>query len=247
MTDARESEAAARVRDASGVTTGARGTPVAAARLARALYLAGLPLREITAQTGLTPGRVHYWADREIAADGSVTLSPHPRRRPRAVDIVAPSPRRRQALAHRLWRAAERQVGEIEARLAALSARAAPARGSKSGGSKSSGSGNCGSRNCGSSAVDTSSGGSPSDAPSPVRSPAVAPGAGDAERDARALAVLARVLRELTALDAAEAKRRAGPLPGEEEAGPYDLDTFRRELARRLDDLRGTGEDPAAP
>jgi hypothetical protein len=108
----------------------------------------------------------------------------------------------------RLWRAAERQVAHIEARVEALGA------------------------DC----------------------------AADTEKDARALAVLARTLRELTALeDAARARRPAAggtaapaappASEGEGDGAAFrDLDAFRSELARRLDGLRagGTGADPAA-
>lgn len=53
----------------------------------------------------------------------------------------------------------------------------------------------------------------------------------DAERDARALAVLARVMRELSALDAAARRDRAVDEAGRASRDP---ETFRRELARRL-------------
>lgn len=78
-----------------------------------------------------------------------------------------------------------------------------------------------------------------------TRLSALDPAPGAAERDARALAVLARVVREMTALDGT-----ATPAKGASEAGAGaddeafgDLDTFRRELARRLDGLRGGGAD----
>ncbi len=74
----------------------------------------------------------------------------------------------------------------------------------------------------------------------------------EAERDVRALAVLARVVRELAALDTATAKQvdslktepaKSDPPKDEDARAPNDLDTFRRELARRLDALRGDGPD----
>lgn len=75
----------------------------------------------------------------------------------------------------------------------------------------------------------------------------------DAERDARALAVLARVIRELSALDrkpaarpAPDAKDAPAGAPVDEDARAdlaRDLDSFRRELARRLDALREDGAD----
>lgn len=156
--------------------------PPAGAAEARALYEAGVPIREIAAQTGLSTSTVYYWADRQIAADGTVTLRPQRRRRA-SRSKAPPAPRRRRDLVNRLWRAAERQVHEIESRLAGLSPESGPA---------------------------------------------------EAERDARALAVLARVLRELATLEAREAEMK---LP-DEEGAPQDADTFRRELTRRLEALR---------
>lgn len=153
------------------------------------------------AETGFTYTQVYVWIDREIGPDGVVRESPMPRRMP-SMASRNPGPKRRRALANRIWRAAEAQVCEIETRLAQLGAQPA-----------------------------------------------------EAERDARALAVLARVVRELTALDAATGKagtKKDDPAPhdpdrdetkDEDARAPYDLDTFRRELARRLDALRGDGAD----
>lgn len=53
------------------------------------------------------------------------------------------------------------------------------------------------------------------------------------ERDARTLAVLVKTLRELTALDEAD----AGPETKDDDDGPRDIDEFRRDLARRMDAL----------
>ncbi|MCZ8104929.1 MAG: hypothetical protein O9972_44430 [Burkholderiales bacterium] len=71
----------------------------------------------------------------------------------------------------------------------------------------------------------------------------------DSERDARALATLARTVRELAAVDAA-ARRGAGSLAGQEDAEdddapPRDPELFRATLAQRIDQLRETGS--AAP
>ena len=108
------------------------------------------------------------------------------------------SPRSR--LLARLWRAAERQVAEIEARIAAAGLVAGA--------------------------------GEPR-------------AAADMEKDARALALLARTLRELSA-----AEGEGAPVKGKaasEDDTVRDLDVFRRELARRLDRLRegGPGAGPA--
>jgi hypothetical protein len=59
----------------------------------------------------------------------------------------------------------------------------------------------------------------------------------DRERDARTLAVLARTLRELAVLD----ERRGGTTTQSEtdddEPMPRDIDEFRRDLARRMDEF----------
>lgn len=174
----------------------------AMAPLARQLYEAGAPLAEIARRTGLKPSQVYYWIDRAVAADGTVTLRPVPRRVTLAPGTRAASPARGHLLA-RLWRAAERQLDEIEQRLAtAIADEADP------------------------------------DAARPRP-------AADAEKDARALAVLARTLRELSALESEHHKSRKVK---QEDDAVRDLDTFRRELARRLDGLRagGEGADPPA-
>jgi AcrR family transcriptional regulator len=59
------------------------------------------------------------------------------------------------------------------------------------------------------------------------------------ERDARTLAVLVKTLRELSALDDAKDAAKRGTAPqantDDDDAGPRDIDEFRRELARRMD------------
>ncbi len=52
------------------------------------------------------------------------------------------------------------------------------------------------------------------------------------ERDARVLATTVKTLRELRALDAAQAEQEPSP---QDEHGPDNLDDFRRELARKMD------------
>jgi hypothetical protein len=67
----------------------------------------------------------------------------------------------------------------------------------------------------------------------------------DREREARALAVLAKTLRDLVALDARQENDDRNPKP-EDDAPPRDLDELRRELARRIDRLRAaSGGGPA--
>ncbi len=175
--------------------------------LARRLYLEGASMAEIRRQTGLSSATVYYWIDRERGPDGTFLFNPVPRRTahpvggrpakardargPANAPANAPGKPDRRGLLKRLWRAAERQIDEIEGRLA----RAAE----------------------------------PGDeAPRP-----------EPEKDARALAVLARTLRELTALEAETRKRRKVK---DQDGTVRDLDTFRRELARRLDRLREGGD-----
>jgi hypothetical protein len=60
------------------------------------------------------------------------------------------------------------------------------------------------------------------------------------ERDTRLLAMLAKTLRELTAIEQAKADKAAtkGAPRDDDDAVPRDLDELRRELARRIDLLR---------
>jgi hypothetical protein len=60
----------------------------------------------------------------------------------------------------------------------------------------------------------------------------------DREKDARMLAVLARAIRELTAVDAlnSDLEREAGKTrAANDDPVPEDMDEFRNELARRLE------------
>lgn len=69
----------------------------------------------------------------------------------------------------------------------------------------------------------------------------------DRERDARALAVLVRTLRELAAFDDA---RPRDICDEDEDDGPRDIDEFRRELARKMDEViraRSHGRLPGQP
>ena len=60
-----------------------------------------------------------------------------------------------------------------------------------------------------------------------------APVPDDRERDARVLSVLARTLRELSALDAGNPEAA----PDDDDAVPRDVDELRRSLARKLEAL----------
>ncbi|WP_029003696.1 helix-turn-helix domain-containing protein [Azorhizobium doebereinerae] len=184
-----------------------RTSPETAAR-ARALYAQGVPVKAISAETGLSTRQIYYWLDREAGAPKRPgRLAPEPTTRRRRADLARPPGAvARRRLMGRLWKAAEGQIAEIEARLDA-------ARGE---------------------------GRADADAPPPR----------DSERDARALAVLARVMRDLSALDAAARRERADG----KAAVARDPSAFRAELARRLERLRagvkaergeGAAEGPA--
>jgi hypothetical protein len=85
---------------------------------ARQMYADGVPVREICAQLGISPGALSFWVDGGPAS-GPLHLEPLPRRR----GGTAPIRRRRRlkgdrvALVARLWRTAEAQVRDIEDRL----------------------------------------------------------------------------------------------------------------------------------
>lgn len=174
----------------------------ATAGLARQLYAEGLPIAEICARTGLSTGVAYHWIDREVGPDGAVALKPQARRA-RNTFPIRPEESPRGRLLARLWRTAERQVAEIEARMH----HAAEGEGT----------------------------------PRP---------SADGEKDARALALIARTLRELTAAeDAAGKAARDTPAQPAKDADDTvrDLDEFRRELARRLERLRAEPEDDPPP
>ncbi|MFZ4533897.1 MAG: hypothetical protein ACOYOJ_19040 [Alsobacter sp.] len=148
------------------------------------LYGQGATLARIAAETGLNKRGIYTALENDAKARGE----PPPRR------VKAPpraNPIGRETLVTRMWAAADRQVGEIEARFAL-----------------------------------------PAD-----------PDA--AERDARTLATLARVVRELVqagratgAASGAAARRSRSPQEADDDAPPRDLDALRDELARRLARLR---------
>lgn len=166
--------------------------PETAARL-RQDYLDGVKVADILARYEVSNGTLYYWLDGGPIVDEERRLPPIPRRR----EVLGRRVRRlrgdRESLVARLWRAAERQVQEIEARLGA-DGRAAPER----------------------------------------------------ERDARILAVLVKTLRELAAFDDAQG---SGPaLPDEDEDdGPRDIDEFRRELVRKMDEVIRARSDGRVP
>jgi hypothetical protein len=133
--------------------------------------------------------------DGDVPGRDSAAASPaeaRPRKKAGAADPGQPATRptatARKALVDRLWRAAERHVAGIEARLPALEAE-----------------------------------------PETM------------ERDARTLAMLARMVRELSAAETKPprpATRRKPMKEADDDAPPRDIDAFREELARRLERLR---------
>ena len=58
------------------------------------------------------------------------------------------------------------------------------------------------------------------------------------ERQTRSLAVLAKTMRELVALEAAEAEAQPPKTQANDEELPRDIDELRRELARRVEGIR---------
>lgn len=154
------------------------GPPVWASA-ARQAYLDGTSLAKLQATYKASPSTLYIWIDRVVAADGSITLQPVPRRR-----IAAPGPSAAQqtlrvALVRRLWRAADAQMRQLERRIAALDPEAPP---------------------------------------------------GDAE--AKALGLIARIVRELMTLDAASAASHK-PSGGEkDDERPFSAADRERETAR---------------
>jgi hypothetical protein len=150
-----------------------------AAVVARRMYGDGDSVADILAETKLPHDRLYYWLD-----GGPGLLPPLPRRRMFGRGIASAS--QRIALIGRMMRAAERQVQEIEQRLAAEGLDAA-----------------------------------------------------DQERDARALAVLARTLRDLTALDALNRSRKKRPQAERtnDQPIPRNVDELRRSLLQKLENL----------
>jgi hypothetical protein len=161
--------------------------------LARRLYAEGVTVARILGETGMSLGTLYYWLDGGPEGGGEPRLPALPRRR-----VAVLGKRRRPlrgdrvSLVARLWRTAERQVRDIEERLAR-------------------------------------------DTQEPV----------ERERDARVLAVMVRTLRELAAFDAAarDSEGTEQMTADDDDAVPRDLEELRRELARRIDRLRG-GEAP---
>jgi hypothetical protein len=164
--------------------------PENAAR-ARQMYSEGAITRDIIDATGLSYWTLYHWiAGGPKNRDGERLLEPLVKRR--VVTRRRILKEERLTLVNRMMGAAERQVGEIEQRLA--------------------GSGQA---------------------------------IGERERDARTLALLAKTLQSLTALDAlhepkaGRAKTRAPHDNDDQDTIPASIDALRQELSRRLAGMAG--------
>jgi hypothetical protein len=172
-------------------------TPEAVA-LARRLYAEGEPVKAILAKTGLSHGTFYRCLAGHFPDGSGIAPAPMALRRPgvRLQHRIGS----RAALVARMWRTAERQVGEIENRLKAAGLELA-----------------------------------------------------ERESNARTLAVVAKTLRELAAVDEAQKPRKGkkqAPDDDDDDPVPRDIDEFRRELARRINalvDSRTDGGGDSAP
>ena|SRR6185437_3688679 len=150
---------------------------------ARQMYIEKFAVQEILAATGLKRWKLYFWLNGGPTINGECALPPIPLRK--LVKRRRISKARRIALVTRMMRAAERQLGEIEKRLAAP-----------------------------------------------------APEAAEWVRDARLMAVLAKTLRELTALDPHYDEKKVAPArANDNDRTPRNIDEIRRSLSRKLEAL----------
>ncbi|ARQ00932.1 hypothetical protein [Pseudorhodoplanes sinuspersici] len=164
--------------------------PEAALR-ARQMYEEGATTREIVAQTKLSTWAVYYWVAGGPKTMGVRALPALPKRRMVIRRKILKEDR--VALVNRMMKAAERQVCDIEMRLAGMQQEA-----------------------------------------------------GDRERDARTLAVLAKTMQSLTALDALHEKGAPKPKAPKNESIPRSIDELRRSVAQKLEAIiarRDSGSD----
>jgi hypothetical protein len=168
---------------------------------ARQMYSEGANTRDIIDATGLSHWTLYHWiAGGPKGKDRKPLLEPLVKRR--TVTRRRILKEERLTLVNRMMRAAERQVGEIEQRLA-------------------------------------SSG----------------QAIGERERDARTLALLAKTLQSLTALDALHEPQSGRPKSktakddNDQDAIPASIDALRQELSRRLAGMAGShpGRVPRDP
>jgi hypothetical protein len=162
------------------------------AALARQLYEEGRLTRDIMAETGLSLSALYFWLAGGPKKSGVRALPPLAKRK--LVTRRRILKEERLHMVERMMRVAERQIEDIEQRLAG-------------------------------------SGQEP----------------GVNERDARTLAVLARTMQSLTALDAQNepkatgAKQKRGVNDDDEDRIPADIDAIRRELSRSLEAMAADG------
>ncbi len=168
--------------------------------LVRRRYAEGAFVKTIIAESGIKNLNIIYRCVAGLYPDGSgVKPAPIPQRRQGV--RVRHRLGSRAALVARMWRTAERQVEEIEDRLAVAGLELA-----------------------------------------------------ERESNARTLAIVAKTLRELAAVDEAEQPRQGKKQPSDDDIDddpvPRDIDEFRRELARRInalvDSRTGSGGNGAA-
>jgi hypothetical protein len=148
--------------------------------LVRRLYAEGVTIDQIVAQSGIKDPNIIYRCIGGFYPDGSgVTPAPIPLRR-QAVR-VRPRGGGRAALVRRMWRTAERQVDQIDDRLAVA-------------------------------------------------------GLGPAEREsnARMFAIMARTLRDLSAVDE-KTRSKKSEKANDDDTPPRNIDDLRRELAEKLE------------
>jgi hypothetical protein len=152
-------------------------------------YADGKTVRWIETERGLLKHAIYFCLDGGPKDANGNRLPKIIRRR-----VAGPTIKRlsnaRASLINRLWRTADRQVGDIEKRLH----------------------------------LDTQH-------------------PDERERDARVLATTVKTLRELRALDAAQAEQEPSP---QDEHGPNTLDEFRRDLARKIEGIIAGRTAPAA-
>jgi hypothetical protein len=160
--------------------------------LVRRLYQDGVPVKDISARTGLRLGTMYRCVEGKFDDGSGIPPAPIPRRR--ADTHTAERIGSRGALIARMWRTAERQVGEIEDRLKAAGIELA-----------------------------------------------------ERESNARTLAIVARTLRELSAVDEADkARGKEASKDNNDDVPPRNIDELRSSLAKKLEAFIG-GPGSAVP
>lgn len=148
--------------------------------LVRRLYAEGVTVNQIVAQSGISNLNIIYRCIAGVYSDGSgVKPAPIPQRR-QGVGMRQRGGSR-AALVSRMWRTAERQVEEIEDRLAVAGLKPA-----------------------------------------------------ERESDARMFAIVARTLRDLSAVDETTRAKKSEK-EKDDDAPPRNIDDLRRELAKKLE------------